>query len=146
MRKLRLGRSPSEYGGAAAQSWVRLLLLSFSSTRSPGSTEASLLCHSSLSPACSIQAAGGGQLEDFAELNGNCPASPNAITFLLYMALHTHISLPHAPLSHAHTHCNLDTHACGRHKGTGSIHPTKRNLMHSCSHLSIDFIDTRQGL
>lgn len=112
MRKLRLGRSPSEYGGAAAQSWVRLLLLSFSSTRSPGSTEASLLCHSSLSPACSIQAAGGGQLEDFAELNGNCPASPNAITFLLYMALHTHISLPHAPLSVSCTHSLQLGHTC----------------------------------
>lgn len=100
MRKPRLGRPLSEYGGAAAQSWVRLLLLSVSSsTPSPGSTEAALLCHSALSPARSIQAAGGGQWQDSVALSGNCPASPNAVTFLLCTALRIHISLLHAHLS-----------------------------------------------
>lgn len=49
-------------------------------------------------------------------------------------------------LSHAHTCCSLDMRAWGRHKGTCSGHPTKRNLMHNSCHLFTDVTDTHLGL
>lgn len=82
------------------------------------------------------------------ELSGNCPALPSAVTILSYTALHEHTYPCWVPVgpSRAHTHGDLDTPARGCHKSTHSIHPTQRNLMHSCFHLFSALTDAYPGL
>lgn len=75
-------------------------------------------------------------MAEFCGIEWKLHSLTNAFTLLLHMTLHTRISLLHAArLSVSCTQLTeLDTRARGCHKGTGGIHPMKRNLIQSCSH------------
>lgn len=117
VRKLRLKRGhpvsvEEPQPGAGSDSACFLLHLSFSSILSPSSSETELLCHLSLCFQHPAHSSRRWAVAGFCGTKRNCPASPNAVTSLLYMALHTRISLLHARLCVSCTYALQLGHTC----------------------------------